>query len=120
MSTRKSPATKPVAARNGRELARLLELPDEDFVAMELRVALLKKIISEVARQDLTHAKVAELTGTSRSRAAAESVPSSTMRTKRATSSSCRCMFRSCRGVAEAATPIGARSGFRAGCRGLQ
>lgn len=68
MSTRKSPATKPVAARNGRELARLLELPDEDFAAMELRVALLKKIISEVARQDLTHAKVAERTGTSRSR----------------------------------------------------
>ena len=68
MSTRKSPATKPVPARDGRELARLLELPDEDFAAMELRVALLKKIISEVARQDLTHAKVAELSGTSRSR----------------------------------------------------
>lgn len=68
MSTRKSAVTKAVPARNGQELARLLELPDEDSAAMELRVALLKKIISEVAGQGLTHAKVAELTGTSRSR----------------------------------------------------
>jgi predicted XRE-type DNA-binding protein len=35
---------------------------------MELRVALLKKIVSETERQGLTHAQAAERTGTSRSR----------------------------------------------------
>lgn len=68
MTARKTAATKPIPAHNGRELARLLDLPDEDFAAMELRVAVLKKIISEVGKQGLTHAQVATLTGTSRSR----------------------------------------------------
>jgi len=67
MKARKS-TRKPVSARNGRELARLLDLSREDSAAMELRVALLKKIISEIEKQGLTHAQAAERTGTSRSR----------------------------------------------------
>jgi predicted XRE-type DNA-binding protein len=62
--TRKSHVT----ARTGHDLARLLELSAEDSAAMELRVALLKKIITEVDKQDLTHAQAAARTGTSRSR----------------------------------------------------
>ena len=46
MKTRKLRRVRPVKARTGRELARLLELSDEDSTAIELRVALLKKIIS--------------------------------------------------------------------------
>lgn len=57
-----------VVARTGRDLARLLELSAEDSAAMELRVALLKKIITEIDKQCLTHAQAAERTGTSRSR----------------------------------------------------
>ncbi|MES2604931.1 MAG: XRE family transcriptional regulator [Pseudomonadota bacterium] len=68
MKAPKTTPVRPVKARNGRDLARLLELSEEDSAAIELRVALLKKIISEVSRQELTHAKAAELTGTSRSR----------------------------------------------------
>lgn len=49
-------------------LARLLEIPGKDAAAIQVRVALLKKIIAEVARQKLTHAQAAELAGTSRSR----------------------------------------------------
>lgn len=57
-----------IRANNGRDLAQLLNLSKEDSVAMELRVAVLKKIISEIGKQELTHAQAAELTGTSRSR----------------------------------------------------
>ena len=57
-----------VKARNSRELARLLNLTKEDSAAIELRVALLKKIINEVKKQGLTHAQAAQRTGTSRSR----------------------------------------------------
>lgn len=59
---------KTIKARNGRDLARLLELSAEDTATLELRVALLKKIVAEVAKQSLTHAQAAERTGTSRSR----------------------------------------------------
>lgn len=68
MKSHNTTQVKPVKARTGRELARLLELSDEDSAAIELRVALLKKIISEVSKQGLTHAQTAERTGTSRSR----------------------------------------------------
>ena len=68
MKARKPLRARPVKARTGRELAHLLELSDEDSTAIELRVALLKKIISEVSKQELTHAQAAERTGTSRSR----------------------------------------------------
>jgi predicted XRE-type DNA-binding protein len=67
MKARKS-TVKTVSVRNGRDLARLLDLSYEDSAAMELRVALLKKIVSETERQGLTHAQAAERTGTSRSR----------------------------------------------------
>jgi predicted XRE-type DNA-binding protein len=68
VNIRKSTRARSVKANTGRDLARLLRLSKEDSVAMELRVALVKKIIAEVARQELTHAKAAERTGTSRSR----------------------------------------------------
>ncbi len=68
MTSRKELGVKSVKARNGRDLARLLELSEEDSAAIELRVALLKKIISEIKKQDLTHAEAALRTGTSRSR----------------------------------------------------
>jgi predicted XRE-type DNA-binding protein len=68
MATRKTHRVKPVKARTGRDLARLLDLSEEDSAAIELRVALLKKIIAEVDKQGLTHAQAAERTGTSRSR----------------------------------------------------
>ncbi|MBC7985037.1 MAG: XRE family transcriptional regulator [Candidatus Obscuribacterales bacterium] len=60
--------TRLVKAKTGRDLARLLELSEKDSVAMELRVAVVKKIIAEVGKQELTHAQAAERTGTSRSR----------------------------------------------------
>lgn len=66
MKARRS--TKEAKARSGRELSRLLDLPDEDAAALELRVALVRKIIDEVERQSLTHAQAAQRTGTSRSR----------------------------------------------------
>jgi predicted XRE-type DNA-binding protein len=68
MKTGKTPSVRPVKAGTGRELSRLLELSEEDSAAIELRVAMLKKIISEVSKQELTHAQAAERTGTSRSR----------------------------------------------------
>ena len=68
MKSRKSAKVRAVKARTGRDLARLLNLSQEDSAAMELRVALVKKIIMEVDRQRLTHAQAAQVTGTSRSR----------------------------------------------------
>jgi predicted XRE-type DNA-binding protein len=68
MKMRKPAQTRAVKASTARELTRLLNLSDEDSAAIELRVALLKKIISEVSKQELTHAQAAERTGTSRSR----------------------------------------------------
>ena len=40
----------------------------EDSAALDLRIAVLRKIIAEVGKQRLTHAEAAERTGTSRSR----------------------------------------------------
>jgi predicted XRE-type DNA-binding protein len=68
MKSRKTVRVRSVKARTGRDLARLLNLSEEDSAAMELRVAVLKKIVSEIDKQGLTHAQAAELTGTSRSR----------------------------------------------------
>jgi predicted XRE-type DNA-binding protein len=67
MKSRKSPS-RVVNAHTGRELARLLALTQQDSAAMELRVTLLKKIVTEIDKQNLTHAQAAERTGTSRSR----------------------------------------------------
>jgi len=68
MKSRKTEKVRAVKARTGRDLARLLNLSEEDSAAMELRVAVLKKIVTEIDKQGLTHAQAAELTGTSRSR----------------------------------------------------
>jgi predicted XRE-type DNA-binding protein len=68
MKASKTTRTRAVKARSGRDLAELLDLSIEDYAAIELRVALLKKIISEVGKQGLTHAQAAERTGTSRTR----------------------------------------------------
>jgi predicted XRE-type DNA-binding protein len=68
MTMVKAKRVRAVKAANGRDLKRLLDLSDEDFAAMELRVACVKKIIAETAKQGLTHREAAERTGTSRSR----------------------------------------------------
>jgi predicted XRE-type DNA-binding protein len=68
MTTVKAKRVRAVKAASGRDLNRLLALSDEDFAAMELRVACVKKIIAETAKQGLTHKQAAERTGTSRSR----------------------------------------------------
>jgi len=66
MTSRKS--VKPVVARSARDLTKMLDLDEQESAAIELRVALLKKIIAEVNARDLTHAQAAGLSGTSRSR----------------------------------------------------
>ncbi len=68
MKSRKAIKVRPIKARTARDLACLLELSEEDSAAMELRVALLKRIITEIGKQELTHAQAAQRTGTSRSR----------------------------------------------------
>jgi predicted XRE-type DNA-binding protein len=60
--------TKPVIARNARELAAALGLTPADAMEMEVRSALNDKIVEAVARLGLTHAQVAKLCGTSRTR----------------------------------------------------
>lgn len=59
---------KPVIARNARELAAALGLTPADAVEMEVRSALNDKIVEIVARLGLTHAQVARVSGTSRTR----------------------------------------------------
>jgi predicted XRE-type DNA-binding protein len=68
MKTRKTHQVKAIKANTAHELCRLLNLSAEDSTVIDFRVALLKKIISEVAKQELTYAQAAERTGTSRSR----------------------------------------------------
>lgn len=68
MKTSSVSRTRSVKAKSARDVARSLGLSDKDSAAMELRVAVVKKIIAEVAKQEFTHAQAAELTGTSRSR----------------------------------------------------
>lgn len=58
-------------AKNARELARLLGLDAADAVEIEVRSALNDKIIEIVERKGLTHANVAELAKTSRTRVTA-------------------------------------------------
>jgi starvation-inducible DNA-binding protein len=59
---------KPPRARSTQELTRLLNLSDEDAVEIDLRVDLNDKIIEVVKRRRLTHAAVAELAHTSRTK----------------------------------------------------
>jgi predicted XRE-type DNA-binding protein len=60
--------TKLPRARTAQELTRLLNLSDEDAVEIDLRVELNDKIIAVVKRRRLTHAAVAELAHTSRTK----------------------------------------------------
>ena len=55
-------------ARTAQQLTRLLNLSDEDAVEIDLRVELNDKIIAVVKRRRLTHAAVAELAHTSRTK----------------------------------------------------
>jgi len=59
---------KPVVARNARELAKALGLTPADAVELEIRSALNDKIIEVVNERGLTHAHVAKLSHTSRTR----------------------------------------------------
>ena len=63
MKTRKT-----TIARDARQLAEVLGLTPADAVEMEVRSALNDKIVEIVRRLALTHAQVAKLSGTSRTR----------------------------------------------------
>lgn len=62
---------KPVIARNARELATALGLTPADGMEIEFRSALNDKIIEVVSKKKLTHADVARLARTSRTRVTA-------------------------------------------------
>ena len=62
---------KPVVARNARELARALGLSPADGVEIEIRSDLNDKIIEVVTEHQLTHAQVAKVARTSRTRVTA-------------------------------------------------
>jgi len=62
---------KPVIARNARELATVLGLTPAEGLEIEIRSDLNDKIIETVAKKGLTHAQVAQLSGTSRTRVTA-------------------------------------------------
>jgi predicted XRE-type DNA-binding protein len=62
---------KPVVARNAKELAKALGLTPADAVEFEIRSALNDKIIEVVNERGLTHAQVATLSHTSRTRVTA-------------------------------------------------
>ncbi len=57
-----------ITVRNARELAEALGLTPAEAVEMEVRSTLNDKIIDVVGRLGLTHAQVAKLCGTSRTR----------------------------------------------------
>lgn len=59
---------KPIVARDARELAKVLGLTPADGMEIEFRSDLNSKIIEVVSRKGLTHAEVARLSHTSRTR----------------------------------------------------
>jgi predicted XRE-type DNA-binding protein len=61
----------PVVARNAQELASVLGLTPAEGAEIELRSELNAKIVGIVARKKLTHAEVATLAKTSRTRVTA-------------------------------------------------
>lgn len=63
--------TKAVVTRTAAELARALSLSPAEGAEIELRSALNTKIIAAVRRKGLTHAQVARLAHTSRTRVTA-------------------------------------------------
>lgn len=62
---------KPVVTRDARELAKALGLSPADGMEIEFRSNLNDKIIDVVAKKGLTHAEVARLAHTSRTRVTA-------------------------------------------------
>ena len=62
---------KPVVTRDAFELAEALGLTPADAVEMEVRSALNDKIVDIVKKQALTHAQVAQVAETSRTRVTA-------------------------------------------------
>jgi predicted XRE-type DNA-binding protein len=60
-----------VVTRSARELARALALEPEDAVEIEVRASLADQIAAAVTERGLTHAQVAKLARTSRSRVTA-------------------------------------------------
>ena len=62
---------KPVVARNARELAKALGLTPADGFEIEFRSELNDKIVEVVLERALTHAQVAKLAHTSRTRVTA-------------------------------------------------
>jgi len=60
--------TKTVVTRNAEELAEFLGLPASEGLEIKIRSDLNDKIITVVERKELTHAQVAKLAGTSRTR----------------------------------------------------
>ena len=59
---------KRVVTRNARELARALALDPAEAVEIEVRASLVDRIIAAVSQRGLTHAQVARLAQTSRTR----------------------------------------------------
>lgn len=59
---------KPIVVRNAGELAEVLGLSRADGIELAVRGALNTKIIEVVEKRKVTHAQVATLAGTSRSR----------------------------------------------------
>lgn len=59
---------KPIVARNATELAEVLGLPPAKGLEMEIRSSLTTKIVETVEKKGLTHAEVAKLAKTSRTR----------------------------------------------------
>lgn len=62
---------KPVVARDARELAKVLGLTPAEGMEIEFRSALNDKIIEVIEKKGLTHADVARLAHTSRTRVTA-------------------------------------------------
>lgn len=57
-----------VVTRSARELVRILALDPEDAIEIDVRSSLVDKITAAVAKRRLTHAQVAKLAHTSRTR----------------------------------------------------
>lgn len=62
---------RPVVARNAKELAKVLGLAPAEGMEIEFRSDLVEKIIDVVRKKELTHADVARLAHTSRTRVTA-------------------------------------------------
>ena len=65
------PKVKPVIARTPEALAEILGLPPADAREWQVRYALLKQLKEIVRKRKITHAAIAKLAGTSRTRVTA-------------------------------------------------